>query len=83
MYESPYRIEKLLGELEAIFPGREVVVARELTKKVEEYLRGNARELLEIYKKRAAKGEFVVMISPADQSAAPGKTAPAIPVGSR
>ncbi|MGH7954245.1 MAG: 16S rRNA (cytidine(1402)-2'-O)-methyltransferase, partial [Limisphaerales bacterium] len=39
-YESPYRIEKLLGELNEIFSEREVVLARELTKKFEEFLRG-------------------------------------------
>src|SRR5438045_8354022 len=35
-YESPYRIEKLLTELQAVFAGRNVVVARDLTKKFEE-----------------------------------------------
>src|SRR5262249_51418247 len=47
LYESPYRVEKLLGELSVIFPEREIVVARELTKKFEEYLRGTAAALLE------------------------------------
>jgi 16S rRNA (cytidine1402-2'-O)-methyltransferase len=39
-YESPYRVVKLLGELNEVFAGRQVVLARELTKKFEEYLRG-------------------------------------------
>jgi 16S rRNA (cytidine1402-2'-O)-methyltransferase len=65
LYESPYRIEKLLGELNEVFPERPVVLARELTKKFEEFLRGKPAELLEITKKRSLKGEFVVMISPA------------------
>src|SRR6478736_6723379 len=39
-YESPYRIEKLLGELCEVFPQRQVVLARELTKKFEQFLRG-------------------------------------------
>lgn len=64
LYESPYRIEKLLGELNEVFPDRNVVLARELTKKFEEYLRGNPAELLELTKKRSLKGEFVVMVSP-------------------
>src|SRR5882757_7639630 len=63
LYESPYRIEKLLGELKEVFPGRAVVLARELTKKFEEYLRGTPEELAELTKKRALKGEFVVLIS--------------------
>jgi len=63
-YESPYRIEKLLGELNEVFPEREVVLAREMTKKFEEFLRGRPAELLEMAKKRSLKGEFVVLVSP-------------------
>jgi 16S rRNA (cytidine1402-2'-O)-methyltransferase len=63
-YESPYRVEKLLGELNEVFPDREVVLARELTKKFEEYLRGRPAALLEIAKKRSLKGEFVVLVGP-------------------
>ncbi len=63
-YESPYRIEKLLGELNEVFPEREVVLARELTKKFEEFLRGKAAALLAIAQKRSLKGEFVVMVAP-------------------
>src|SRR3954453_2130749 len=37
LYESPYRVEKLLGELSEVFPERPIVLARELTKKFEEY----------------------------------------------
>src|ERR1043166_2593899 len=59
-YESPFRIEKLLGELNEILPGRQVVLARELTKKFEEFLRGTASELLEVMKTRRLRGEFVV-----------------------
>jgi 16S rRNA (cytidine1402-2'-O)-methyltransferase len=67
LYESPYRIEKLLGELIEVFPDRNVVLARELTKKFEEFLRGKPAGLLELTEKRNLKGEFVVMIAPADQ----------------
>ena len=62
-YESPYRIEKLLGELSEIFPDCEIVLARELTKKFEEYLRGEPASLLETAKRRSLKGEFVVLVS--------------------
>jgi len=64
LYESPYRVEKLLGELNAVFPDRQIVLARELTKKFEEFLRGKPAELLEQTKTRRLKGEFVVMIAP-------------------
>ena len=63
-YESPYRIEKLLGELAEVFPEREVVLARELTKKFEEFLRGKPPALLEVARQRSLKGEFVVMVGP-------------------
>lgn len=62
-YESPYRIEKLLVELNDIYPDRQVVLARELTKKFEEFLRGKPSELLEVIRKRSIKGEFVVLVS--------------------
>jgi len=61
-YESPYRIEKLLGELNEVFPDRDVVLARELSKKFEEFLRGKPAALLEIAQKRSLKGEFVVLV---------------------
>ncbi|HEX3626849.1 MAG TPA: 16S rRNA (cytidine(1402)-2'-O)-methyltransferase [Verrucomicrobiae bacterium] len=63
-YESPFRIEKLLGELNEVYPEREVVLARELTKKFEEFLRGKPAALLEVATKRHLKGEFVVMMAP-------------------
>jgi 16S rRNA (cytidine1402-2'-O)-methyltransferase len=62
LYESPYRIEKLLVELGEVFAERQVVLARELTKKFEEFLRGTPAELLEVTQKRSLKGEFVVMV---------------------
>jgi 16S rRNA (cytidine1402-2'-O)-methyltransferase len=62
LYESPFRIEKLLGELNDIFPDQPVVLARELTKKFEEYVRGTAAELLDWVGNRSLRGEFVVLI---------------------
>ncbi len=64
LYESPYRIEKLLGELQEVFPDRQVVLARELTKKFEEFLRGTPAELRTLAAKRSLKGEFVVLVAP-------------------
>ena len=62
IYESPHRIIRLLNELASIWPESEVVLARELTKKFEEYLRGQPAELLEHYSERKPKGEYVVMV---------------------
>ncbi len=67
LYESPYRIEKVLRELGEVFPDRQIVLARELTKKFEEFLRGTPNQLLELWKKRSLKGEFVVLVSGAEE----------------
>jgi len=64
LYESTYRIEKLLEELNEHMPNRQITVARELTKKFEEFWRGNPANLLEQIKEKTTKGEFVVVISP-------------------
>ena len=69
LYESPYRITKLLGELAELAPAREVVLARELTKKFEQIQRGTAMELLERYGEKKPKGEFVVLVGQALGSA--------------
>ena len=62
LYESPYRIERLLGELADRFPEYGIVLARELTKRFEEFLRGSPAQLLAEAKVRSWKGEFVVLI---------------------
>jgi 16S rRNA (cytidine1402-2'-O)-methyltransferase len=64
LYESVYRIEKLLSELNEYMPERQIVVCRELTKKFEEVWRGAPIELIEQLKDKIIKGEFVVVISP-------------------
>ena len=64
IYESPFRIEKLAGELEKVFPDRTVVVARELTKKFEEFLRGTPAELVKLLAGRSLKGEIVALVGP-------------------
>ncbi len=64
IYESTYRIEKLLSELNEYMPERQVSVCRELTKKFEEVRRGTPSELLSGFGENINKGEFVVVISP-------------------
>ncbi|MBW2980752.1 16S rRNA (cytidine(1402)-2'-O)-methyltransferase [Candidatus Woesearchaeota archaeon] len=59
-YESPYRIEKTLKLINQIIPDKKICVARELTKKFEEFIRGTASEILE--KKPKFKGEITVVI---------------------
>ena len=62
LYESPYRIEKLMAELASILPDANVAAAREVTKKFEEFLRGSPSSLAEHFRKHPPKGEFVVLI---------------------
>jgi 16S rRNA (cytidine1402-2'-O)-methyltransferase len=67
LYESPHRITRLLEELGAVMPEREVVLARELTKRFEEILRGKPTELLRVAQARHLRGEFVVLLGPGDE----------------
>jgi 16S rRNA (cytidine1402-2'-O)-methyltransferase len=67
-YESVHRIEKLIGELCEFFPNRYVHVFRELTKMFEEVWRGKPYELKSQLAEKKIKGEFVVIISPANNS---------------
>ena len=62
LYESTYRIEKLLMELVAEFPNQPTIVARELTKRHETYYRGRPNEVLDALRAGSTKGEFVVLI---------------------
>ena len=64
-FESPHRLLKSLDVLVEIAPEANVCVARELTKRFEEYRRGNPAELRDHYQTRQAKGEITVVISPA------------------
>jgi 16S rRNA (cytidine1402-2'-O)-methyltransferase len=64
IYESTYRIKKLLEELKLYMPERFVVVCRELTKKFEETWRGYPSELLSSFDEKVTKGEFVIVIAP-------------------
>src|SRR5881394_2483191 len=62
-FESPYRLTKTLAACIDIMPERQLCVARELTKKFEEFRRGTAVELLAHYQAHPPKGEIVLVIS--------------------
>ena len=61
-FESPYRILKTLTACAEIMPERQICVARELTKKFEEFRRGTAGALLAHYEAHPAKGEITLVI---------------------
>jgi 16S rRNA (cytidine1402-2'-O)-methyltransferase len=62
-FESPYRLTKTLATCVDIVPDRQLCVARELTKKFEEFRRGTAGELLAHYEAHPPKGEIVLVVS--------------------
>ncbi len=64
IYESPFRITKLLSDIADIDSTRRVVVGRELTKLHEEIISGSAEELRDDFTNRPSiKGEFAIFIS--------------------
>ena len=66
-YETPHRILEALADVEAIFgPAQHLVIARELTKLHEEFLRGPVAELrTQLADRPSIRGEIVLMLAPA------------------
>jgi 16S rRNA (cytidine1402-2'-O)-methyltransferase len=62
-FESPHRLLKTLAACADLMPERQMCVARELTKKFEEFRRGVAADLLTHYQTHPLKGEIVLVIS--------------------
>lgn len=60
LYEAPHKLKTTLKDLEIILENREIVIARELTKIHEEFIRGTTLEILEKY--REPKGEHIILI---------------------
>ena len=61
-FESPYRLTKTLKVCVDVMEDRQLCVARELTKKFEEFRHGTAAELLAHYEAHPPKGEIVLLI---------------------
>lgn len=62
LYESPHRLEKLLNEVTLMDEGRELFLAKEISKKFQTYFRGSAKELNEQFKTLNIRGEWVVIL---------------------
>ncbi|MEA2015756.1 MAG: 16S rRNA (cytidine(1402)-2'-O)-methyltransferase [Actinomycetota bacterium] len=62
-YESPKRIEKLLGEIIERFGNRDAALVREISKIYEEAIRGNLESILKKIKAKKIKGEIVLVVS--------------------
>lgn len=61
-YESPFRVKDTIASLYAQFGNRKVTLARELTKRFEEYIRGSMEEVLAWTETNELKGEFVIIV---------------------
>jgi 16S rRNA (cytidine1402-2'-O)-methyltransferase len=65
LYEAPQRLAATLADIVVVCGDRELVVARELTKIYEEFIRGRAGELAVRLGERPVKGEVVILLAPA------------------
>jgi 16S rRNA (cytidine1402-2'-O)-methyltransferase len=65
LYEAPHRLAETLSDAADILGSRHAVVAREVTKIHEEFLRGSLPELRDAARKRAPRGEITLLIGPA------------------
>lgn len=61
-YESPHRLKETLGLLYEYLGDRQIVLARELTKRFEEYIRGTIAEVINWASNQEIRGEFVVIV---------------------
>ena len=65
-YEAPHRLVETLADAADILGARPAVVAREITKIHEEFLRGNLNELRDAARERAPRGEITLLIGPGE-----------------
>ncbi|HUI41751.1 MAG TPA: 16S rRNA (cytidine(1402)-2'-O)-methyltransferase [Terriglobia bacterium] len=68
-YEAPQRVTESLGDVLAILGDRPLVLAREVTKLHEEFLRGKVSEVLVRLKEKVVKGEITVLLGPSEDGA--------------
>jgi 16S rRNA (cytidine1402-2'-O)-methyltransferase len=67
-YEAPHKLMYTLSDMLEVFGDREIVIARELTKKFEEFYRTTISKALQHYIETPPKGEFVLIIKGADKA---------------
>lgn len=61
-YEAPHRLKETLKDMELVLGNRRIVLARELTKKFEEFLRGTIAEAVEWSQSEEIRGEFCIVL---------------------
>ncbi len=68
-YEAPHRLKETLKAILQVLGDREIVLARELTKKFEEYLRGTVSEAIQWTKEEEVRGEFCLIVQGSEEEA--------------
>lgn len=62
IYEAPHKLINTLNDILNNLGDRKIVLARELTKIHEEFIRGNVTEIINLFKDKEPKGEFIILI---------------------
>jgi 16S rRNA (cytidine1402-2'-O)-methyltransferase len=83
LYEAPHRLLDTLEDALEILGNRPAVVAREVTKLYEEFLRGHLEQLLADVRKKTPRGEITLLIGPADGAAVHAATLATVPLARR
>ncbi|ABB33079.1 Uroporphyrin-III C/tetrapyrrole (Corrin/Porphyrin) methyltransferase [Geobacter metallireducens RCH3] len=74
-YEAPNRLMTTLRDMRDLWGERKIVVARELTKVYEEFVRGDTSAVIAQFADRQIKGEVVILVTPAEDSTQEGASA--------
>ena len=83
LYEAPHRLSEALADAVEFLGRRQAVIARELTKVHEEFLRGDLAELVLGLSRRPARGEITVLIAPAQPGEVLRASLPSLPIRER
>jgi 16S rRNA (cytidine1402-2'-O)-methyltransferase len=83
LYEAPHRLQDTLEDALEILGNRPAVIAREVTKIYEEFVRGHIESLLEAVRKKEPRGEITLLIGPADGEVVHSAAPTAVPLARR
>lgn len=67
LYEAPHRLEECLRDMLEVMGERQIVVARELTKIYEEFIRGTVSQVMSATARGKVRGEVVIMVAPGEK----------------
>jgi 16S rRNA (cytidine1402-2'-O)-methyltransferase len=72
-FEAPHRIRETLADMAAHFGEREIVLAREVTKAFEEFVRGRLSEVSAALAEREPRGEFTIIVAGSEKAPSPSE----------